>query len=321
MTRTFPMLLLTLHTLLLAGDEPISAEMDRQQAQQTTLSVLDKSGKLNDSLRSSLEEVWNSTASTTEAVARSIALVDDNVATSLASSGGTQAFPPSLDPFFRSNVALWLADQRVSENRLDDAAELLAQADSAQVVDRGRLHFLQVMAFYPLGKQDEAKKAIDNLRQLDPLPRRYLTLAESIQKRIEQTDPQSLEAIASDMRDVRRRLDLGEVGTKVRSMEDDVVRRLDLLIKKVEEKQETPSPTAQPSQPNAPADESRLAGAQGEGLIDAKRLGDKRAWGNLPAKEREKTLQEIGRDLPGPYRSAVEEYFRKLAQSRAGGAP
>ncbi len=260
MTRTFPCSSSRCTHFSSLGTSPSPRKWIASRLKQTTLSVLDKSGKLNDALRSSLEEVWNSTASTTEAVARSIALVDDNVATSLASSGGTQAFPPSLDPFFRSNVALWLADQRVSENRLDDAAELLAQADSAQVVDRGRLHFLQVMAFYPLGKQDEAKKAIDNLRQLDPLPRRYLTLAESIQKRIEQTDPQSLEAIASDMRDVRRRLDLGEVGTKVRSMEDDVVRRLDLLIKKVEEKQETPSrplsrrsPTPPPMKADSPA--------------------------------------------------------------------
>jgi hypothetical protein len=321
MNRAWTMLLFGLLQAPLWADETIPAEMDRDKSQQTTLATLEKLGQLSDTIRPSLDDVWNSTSSTTEAIARSIALVDEEIARSLASSGVTPTSLSSLDPFFRSNVALWLADERVKENRLDDAAEYLTQADPSHVADRGRFHFLQFMTLFPLGKQDEAKMAIEQLRRLDPLPRRYLTLADSIQRRIEQTDPESLEAIANDMRDVRRRLDLGEVGTKVRTMEDDVVRRLDVLIKKVEEKQETPSPTAQPSQPNAPADESRLAGAQGEGLIDAKRLGDKRAWGNLPAKEREKTLQEIGRDLPGPYRSAVEEYFRKLAESRDGGAP
>jgi hypothetical protein len=308
-------------TSLLNGDEPAPAELDRDSAQKETLSAIENTRQLNETIRLSLDDIWNSTISTTEAIARSIALVDDGIAQAISTHQISPDSLQPLDPFFRSNVALWLADEMVKENRLDEAADLLAHADPIHVADRGRFHFLQVMTLHPLGRQEEARQAIDQLRRLDPVPRRYLTLAESIQRRIEQTDPESLEEIANDMRDVRRRLDLGEVGTKVRTMEDDVVRRLDVLIKKVEEKQETPSPTAQPSQPNAPADESRLAGAQGEGLIDSKRLGDKRAWGNLPAKEREKTLQEIGRDLPGPYRSAVEEYFRRLAQTRDGGAP
>ncbi len=37
-------------------------------------------------------------------------------------------------------------------------------------------------------------------------------------------------------------------------------------------------------------------------------------WGNLPPKEREEALQQLGKDLPSHYRDVIEEYFRKLAR-------
>lgn len=60
-------------------------------------------------------------------------------------------------------------------------------------------------------------------------------------------------------------------------------------------------------------DDSRVAGASGQGDVDRKNIGDRAGWGNLPPAQREEALQQISRDLPTHYREAIEAYFRKLA--------
>jgi hypothetical protein len=42
-------------------------------------------------------------------------------------------------------------------------------------------------------------------------------------------------------------------------------------------------------------------------------IGHKAGWGNLPPKQREQALQEIGKDFPAHYRDVIEQYFRRLA--------
>jgi tetratricopeptide (TPR) repeat protein len=307
-------------TLLRADELPSNpSQWDRNRVQEETRSALVRSGiNLDAALhQEEWEDIWAGTENLTEAIARSTALYHEPTRQQLETNRSPESVPP-LDPFLQANISLFVADSLIAQQQLDAAAQILASAPTTSIVEPARYHFLLGSALFSLGKLEDAKRSWQELRRLGPIPKRYASLAENIERTIDQAEPDSLETIARDMRDVRRRLDLGEVDTQVRRIEDDVVKRLDLMIQKIENKKETSSPTSQPSQPNAPADESRLAGAQGEGNVDAKRLGDRRAWGNLPAKEREKTLQEIGRDLPGPYRSAVEEYFRQLARPKAG---
>jgi hypothetical protein len=296
---------------------------DRAGAFERTIERLRKEGKETETQQREIDEIWSGQTTTSEAIAQTAALFHPELRDILQGEPkpAPTLFWDSLDPFLATHLALSQADRLIARQQLDAAVGYLDQVRAEEVIDKPRYLFLRASALYPIGREEEALAAIRELRQLEPIPRRYLTLVESMQQSIEQTDPESLDAVARQMWDVRRRLDLGEVGDQVRTIEQDVVRRLDLMIQKVEQKQESSSPTAQPSDPNAPADDSRLAGAQGEGRIDTRRLGDRRQWGNLPPKEREKTLQEIGRELPGPYRSAVEEYFRKLAQSPNGGSP
>jgi lipopolysaccharide biosynthesis regulator YciM len=59
--------------------------------------------------------------------------------------------------------------------------------------------------------------------------------------------------------------------------------------------------------------DSRIAGAQGAGDVNHRKLGNTSGWGDLPAKQREEALQQIGKDFPSHYRDAIEQYFRKLA--------
>ena len=64
--------------------------------------------------------------------------------------------------------------------------------------------------------------------------------------------------------------------------------------------------------------DSRIAGAKGPGNVDKKNLGRTAGWGDLPAKEREEALQQIGKDFPAHYRDIIEQYFRRLATEEDG---
>ena len=50
--------------------------------------------------------------------------------------------------------------------------------------------------------------------------------------------------------------------------------------------------------------------------MTSKKIGNHSGWGDLPAKEREEAIQQIGKDFPSHYRDIIEQYFRKLAYGR-----
>jgi len=66
-------------------------------------------------------------------------------------------------------------------------------------------------------------------------------------------------------------------------------------------------------------EDSMPGGATGPGNVDAKNIGEKAGWGDLPPKGRQRALQQLGKDFPSHYREVIEEYFRKLA--REGSEP
>ena len=44
-----------------------------------------------------------------------------------------------------------------------------------------------------------------------------------------------------------------------------------------------------------------------------RRIGAESGWGDLPEKQRQEVLQQIGREFPAHYRDVIEQYFRRLA--------
>ena len=125
----------------------------------------------------------------------------------------------------------------------------------------------------------------------------------------------TLDHIARRMDDIRRRLDLGRAGPKVRKEEDGVIQSLDKMIKKLEEQQQEcqAGGNANSLRSSNPAPDSRPMGGKGPGEVTKKDIGSGSGWGDLPPKEREEAMQQIGRDFPSHYRDAIEQYFRRLA--------
>ena len=181
--------------------------------------------------------------------------------------------------------------------------------------------FYQSVAYHRMPDKRQCLPLVAKLLEhQQQIPRRYLTVAQLMQADIEPLEADSLDEISRLMDEVRRRLELKRAGTRVRQQEDEVIAKLDKLIKKVEEQQQQQQAAASAGnlQPSNPAQDSMPMGGKGPGNIDPKQIGSKSGWGNLPPAERQEALQQIGKDLPAHYREVIEEYFRKLAREGSG---
>ena len=223
-------------------------------------------------------------------------------------------------PLLRNNMRLvygrWLA-QRES---FDQALTLLGKLRPEEVVDPATLLFYQALIHHQLVQIEPSRQAAARLLQReDEIPRRYREVAQLLQVDSENVKVDSLDHIARRMDDIRRRLHLGEADQPVRKVEDGVIASLDKLLKKLEEQarqQQAQAASSGQLGSSKPASDSRIMAGKGPGKVDKKPIGDQQGWGNLPAKERQEAMQQIGRRFPSHYREAVEQYFKRLARER-----
>jgi len=188
------------------------------------------------------------------------------------------------------------------------------QIEPDDVIDPAMLLFCQSVVYHRLLYKDEALAALELLTTgVRDVPRRYEAVATLMREDLRDLKDESLDHIARRMEDIRRRLDLGHAGPKVRSVEDGVIASLDKLIEQIEQQQQQQSSAGAATPTGQPAEDSRILGGSGPGDVADKRLGPPGGWGDLPPKQREETLQSIGRQFPAHYRDVIEQYFRKLA--------
>ena len=152
------------------------------------------------------------------------------------------------------------------------------------------------------------------------LPKRYATVAGLMQHDIEPLKPDSLDEIARMMDDVRRRLDLGRAGKKVRDEEAEIIAKLDKKIddlekqQKQQQQQQQQKDQARTNRPIRPSRARPPATSRPPTRWIRRIWARRNSWGNLPPKQRQQALQQIGRDLPSHFRDTIEEYFKRLAQ-------
>ena len=223
---------------------------------------------------------------------------------------------PGRPPFERMNLRLlygrWLAQNRF----YDEALQQLDGLQPADVVDPAGLLFYQSSSYDRMLDKKKCLPAIAKLLENESrIPRRFATLAKLMQADLAPLKTDSLDEVSRLMAEVRRRLDLSRAGKRVRKQEDEILAKLDKLIKKIEEQQQSGGGSSQSSNP---AQDSVPMGGTGPGNVDPKSIGNKSGWGNLPPKERQEALQQIGKDLPAHYREVIEEYFRRLAREGSG---
>ncbi|HEV7225844.1 MAG TPA: hypothetical protein VGN42_24270 [Pirellulales bacterium] len=223
--------------------------------------------------------------------------------------------------FERHNLRLFYGRWLAHEGLFDEALEQIADLKPEQVVDPASLLFYQAVAYHRLFDKEQGLETLARLLdETADLPARYASVAELMRDDLERLKEESLDHISRQMNDVRRRLQLGRAGKKVRKVEDDVIAALDKLIEDLEKKQQQSNSASSGAggagQPSKPMQDSRIAGARGAGDVNHRKLGNASGWGDLPAKQREEALQQIGKDFPSHYRDAIEQYFRKLASEK-----
>lgn len=226
---------------------------------------------------------------------------------------------PATSPFQRDVVRTWLGRELVRQARYDDGLTLLGGLDPAMSVDPAGLLFHMAACQHWLLRADDCIATLDRLlERADAIPVRYERVARLLRADMAALEDESLDHIARRMRDITRRLGLGRAGPVTRGVQDGVIESLDKLIAKLEEQQDQTnggggSAGSGNSGNGKPMEESRVAGARGAGEVTRRDLGDGDGWGNLPPHERERALQQIGREFPPHYREAIEQYFKRLA--------
>jgi hypothetical protein len=223
-------------------------------------------------------------------------------------------------PFLAANLRLFYAQWLVQQSLFDEALEQLSGLTPDDVAAPAALLFYQSVVYHALLQKESGLKSIDDLLQgAQSGPQRYVALARLMQDDLKGLEADTLDHIARRMGDIRRRLDLGRAGPKVRQIEDGVVKSLDRLIKKLEEQQEQcgGGGNAQGIRSSRPAQNSTPAGGQGPGEVAKKAIGSSSGWGDLPARQREEAMQQLGRDFPSHYRDVIEQYFRRLAAEKS----
>jgi hypothetical protein len=224
----------------------------------------------------------------------------------------------------RHNMRLYLARWLVQQGYYDEAIAWTEGLTTDNVVSPEALLFYRAIAHHRLVQPDQADAALDQLLQrADDLPTRYQKLADLMRQDLAGLEDESLDHIARRMEDVRRRLAQGRSGERVQGIENGVIESLDKLIKKAEDQmqQSQSASSAGGQQSGTPMQDSQIAELKGPGKVEPRDIGRGTDWGNLPDKDREKALQEIGREFPSHYREVIEEYFRRLAAEEPADKP
>lgn len=291
-----------------------------------------RSQPLENRKREALEALWPQSIEMEQAqksldrLAQMFALMDFRAEQLLAVCYGTAHSETAVDaswlqetdvaPWMRNHLQLIYGRWLIHQGLYDESLMWLESLQPDDVVDGATLLFYQAIAHYKLLNLQKGQRALtDLLGQQSRLPRRYRQLGQLMTNDLKELNVDSLDHIARRMDDIERRLHLGRTGTKVRQVQDGVIASLDKLIKNMEAEQKNrqPSSAGTANQSSQGARESRILAGRGAGKVDKKNIGTKTGWGNLPPREREKALQQIGREFPSHYREAVEQYFKKLA--------
>ena len=224
-----------------------------------------------------------------------------------------------VPPLVRRNLRLYYARWLAQYGLYDEVLHQIGDLRPAEVIDPASLLFYQMVAYHQLVRPDDARSAMVQLMEREEsLPRRFQQVAQLVERDLSGLEDESLDHIARRMHDIRRRLAYGRAGSQVQEIEQGVLDSLDKKIKDLEDQQQQQQAAASAGsggaqQPSQGMQDSKIAELKAPMQVDRRDIGNKSGWGDLPPKEREQALQQIGREFPAHYRELVEQYFRELA--------
>ncbi len=297
------------------------------EARTTVKGWLDKA-KVADDLRKKVTDLWNAdlpSATGTQLLQRlgeSFSLVDAKarqIVEVTAKSHNRKDLPSlawlmdeKVDAPMRDNLRLLVGRWLCQEKLYDESVALLKDIKPESVIDPSSLLFYRSVAYHRLLVKKEGLESIHSLQvEVADSPQRYTILAGLMEDDLKALKDGSLDDISRRMEDVERRLGLSRAGKVVRKKEDEIVKMLDILIDDLE-KQCSQCSGGAGGGGGGPAGQSGVGGPTGPGTVNP-RNSQGAGWGKMNDKEREKALQQLGKDFPAHYRAAIEQYFRRIA--------
>jgi hypothetical protein len=289
--------------------------------------------ELDDTIRSKALDLWSTAPTSADIFPRTVTtleMADTNAAEIIkhCKANSSVIGLPAVEwlddeerpEFIRNNMRLYFGKWFAMHQMYNESLEVLTPLSAEQVVDPASLLFYQAASHYRLRDKEAGVALLEKLLENEKdLPKRYSTVAELMLADLKALKPDTLDEVSRLMDSVKVRLGLGRAGKRVRTEEDEVVKKLEKMIDELEKKRQQQQQMMQSGQAggsksNNPANDSMLPNMQGSGDVDKKKLGEESDWGNLPPKQREEALQALGKEFPSHYREVIEEYFRKLAR-------
>jgi hypothetical protein len=316
-------------TALIAADDELFAPMSAEQARAQSLDWAAGQGLKDRSLIDAIGKLWASgeeqkrPTELHKLAVRTFSLAKPEAAELVKQCQfGILASPTSPlleaeanDDYFSNNLLAYVGTFLTQTEFFDESLMLFEKTRPQQLIDPASYLFHKAVCEHRLLK---AKEGLATLKQLlentSDVPVRYSTVADLMKADLEKLKEKSLDEVSRMMSDVERRLKLGRGGAKVQKTEEEIVSRLDELIKKLEQQQQqsqSQSGNGQGVPEGAP--DSIIKGSTAPGEIDARDIGKKAGWGALPPRQQTKARNLIDRELPPHYRNAIEQYLRKLA--------
>lgn len=145
--------------------------------------------------------------------------------------------------FFRANLALAYSRELVHRRVYEEALQALKAVRAEDVADPAAYLFFRAVCEHGTLLKEEATRSIDRL--IDDVvdsPERYRTVGLLMALDMETWKDKDLGEVARKMDNVERRLDLARGGPQTQKIQKDIVRRLDEIIKKLENQAKNNSP-------------------------------------------------------------------------------
>lgn len=318
-------------SLLHAADDEVFAAMPADRVRAESLDWAAGQGLKDRALIDAIGKLWTSSTAPKRAselhqqVVQTFALARPDVDKLLRQCRfGTLTVPtsPLLDAdratdFFSGNLLAYVGTFLTQTEFFDEALTLFEKIEPQKLADPASYFFHKAVCEHRLLKVKEGLETLKLLlKNTSDVPVRYSTVAELMKADLEKLKEKSLDEVARMMSDVERRLKLGRGGARVQKTEEEIVARLDELIKKLEQQQQQQQSQSQSGNgqtPPEPSPDSVIKGSTAPGEVDERDIGKKAGWGALPPKQQTKARNLIDRELPPHYRNAIEQYLRKLA--------
>jgi hypothetical protein len=202
-----------------------------------------------DAVKKDFDELWSQTdRSVLDRVAGTLILGDSDAAKLLAEANDPATPAPTTVPeaiknakksaFYRGNLALAYAKALSNRRIHEEALDALRVVKPEQVVDPAAYFFIRAVAEHSLLlKNDAFRSIVGVVEDVADAPDRYKIVSLLMLYDMQSWREKDLGWVARKMDNVERRLELARGGPQTQKMQKEIVKRLDEIIKELENRQ------------------------------------------------------------------------------------